>query len=281
MTPPRCINWMQPQMQGLLQTGAGHQSLTMTWKKRDLCGVGVTRWGVSPWVTGKPLLLSINSHMPIWQCEGKRQQLWQRRLQWPPSSWVSRQPLTLCRSSNFLCWPSPDSQKCWAGWSYAVLEQRPLLKSSARPPPLYIHPLLYPTTHPSIAESRPVHCLQQLVPHFQLAELDRLSRTDRTFPAERENKHSLSCSLTCIEVACLWRSWKNFERQGPKRTWSVNRSSEGLLHRVPANSAWKHSLKRWETSSVWFMSANGFILLPCLLLPISTFDLVVNSQLVR
>lgn len=34
----------------------------------------------------------------------------------------------LCRSSNFLCWPSPDSEKCWAGWSYTALEQRTLSK---------------------------------------------------------------------------------------------------------------------------------------------------------
>lgn len=26
--------------------------------------------------------------------------------------------VALCRSSNFLCWPSPDSEKCWAGWSF-------------------------------------------------------------------------------------------------------------------------------------------------------------------
>ena len=32
----------------------------------------------------------------------------------------------LCRSSDFLCWPSPDSEKCWAGWSRTALEQRTL-----------------------------------------------------------------------------------------------------------------------------------------------------------
>lgn len=32
----------------------------------------------------------------------------------------------LCWSSVFHCWPSPDSEKCWAGRSYTALKQRTL-----------------------------------------------------------------------------------------------------------------------------------------------------------
>lgn len=108
----------------------------------------------------------------------------QRRCSWLMSQLEPRpagpaSAAALCQSSNFLCWPSPDSEKCWAGRSYAALEQRRLWK----PPHVRRTVHLSPPPHPKAA----VCIVLTVCDTFPVTKPDVISRTDETFPVQCEN----------------------------------------------------------------------------------------------
>lgn len=85
----------------------------------------------------------------------------------------------LCRSSVFLCWPSPDSEKCWAGRSYSALEQRML------------------STHPHINCTvrvllRPLYVLCLWAPPNQMC------------PTTQEDKGAKTLSASWLVSVTLW-----------------------------------------------------------------------------